>query len=62
MMMLAYQRTMLKARVRTWLGSLLLVSVALWAGTTIWQAATGENIIVQAFSKAVERQTLQEDL
>lgn len=60
--MLAYQRILLKARVRTWLGSVLLLSVALWAGTTIWQAATGENAIVKAFSKAVERQTLPEDL
>jgi hypothetical protein len=62
MMMLTYQRNMLKAHVRTWIGTLFLVSVALWAGLTIWQAATGENAIVKAFSKAVERQTLLEDL
>lgn len=56
-MMLAYQRMMLKAQVRTWLGSLLLMSVALWAGTTIWQAATGENAIVKAFTTVVAHQT-----
>ncbi len=61
-MMLAYQRLTLKSRVRTWLGSLLLLSVALWAGVSIWQAATGENAIVQAFSTMVEQQTLLEDL
>ncbi len=62
MMMLAYQRIMLKAQVRTWLGALLLLSVASWAGITIWQAATGKNVIVHAFSTMVEQRTILEDL
>lgn len=61
-MILAYQRNTLKAKVNTWLGTMLLASVAFAAGLTIWHAATGENLIVQAFTKAVERQTVLEDL
>lgn len=62
MMMLTYQRKTLKARVSTWLGSLLLASVAGTAALIIWQAATGENAIVSAFSKGVEQRTSLEGL
>lgn len=60
-MFLTHQRKTLKARVNTWLGTALLVSVALWAGLFMWQAATGENAIVQAFSRVVEQRTVLED-
>lgn len=62
MMLLTYQRRMLRAKVNTWLGSLLIASVALWAGLLMWEAATGENALIQAFSKATEQRMHVEDL
>jgi len=62
MIMLVSQRKTLKARVSTWLGTLLLASVAGVAGLTIWHAATGENAVVKAFSTMVEQRTSLEDL
>jgi hypothetical protein len=56
-----YQRKTLHSRVNTWLGTLLLCAVALWAGSTIWHAATGTNVIVQAFSELVEDRTTLPD-
>ena len=61
MMFLTYQRKTLRARINTWLGTALLASVALWAGLVIWNAATGENAIVQAFTTVVEQRTALED-
>lgn len=61
MMFLRYQRATLKARVNTWLGSLLVGSVALWAALTIWHTATGTNVLVQAFTKVVEQRTALEE-
>jgi hypothetical protein len=49
---------MLRERVNTFLGTLLLCSVALWAGITMWQAATGNNPLVQAFEKTIPPQVL----
>ncbi len=57
MMLLSYQRKHLRAYVNTWLGTALLVTVALWAGLFMWNAATGENAIVQAFNAAVAKHT-----
>jgi hypothetical protein len=53
-MMLKSQRNLLKEHVNTFLGSMLLGSVALWAGTTIWHVATGENPITTAFASMIE--------
>jgi len=60
-MFLTYQKKTLRARINTWLGTVLLASVALWAGLVIWNAATGENAIVKAFTKVVEQRTVLED-
>lgn len=60
-MLLTYQRKTLHARINTWLGTALLSAVALWAGVFIWAAATGENAIVQAFSKVVQERTVLPD-
>ena len=58
--MLTYQRKMLRVRVNTWLGATLLAVVGLWAGLTLWHAATGTNAIVKAFTLLVEeRATLR---
>ena len=56
-MLLKYQRITLHARVNTWLGTALLVAVACWAGSTIWNVATGNNAIIQAFEGLVEERT-----
>lgn len=61
-MFLTYQRNTLRAHVNTFLGTLLLSTVALWAGLTIWHAATGTNFVVHAFTKVVEHRTTLEGL
>jgi len=61
MTFLTYQRNTLHAKVNTWLGTLLLASVALWAGLFMWHFATGKNALVQAFTKVVQQQTVLED-
>lgn len=48
--MLPSEAHVLKENISTMLGSLLLGSVALWAGITIWQTATGTNPITKAFA------------
>ncbi|MDZ4225988.1 MAG: hypothetical protein U1C66_00680 [Patescibacteria group bacterium] len=58
MMFLTYQRETLRAHVNTWIGSAFLATVALWAGLTIWHAATGESALVQAFAKVIEQRTV----
>ena len=57
-MLLKYQRVTLHARVNTWLGTVLLASVGLWAGLVMWGIATGENVLVQAFSTVVQERTV----
>lgn len=59
--MLKYQRLTLHARVNTWLGTAFLMSVALWAGMVMWQASTGQNAFVQAFSTVVQDRTVLQD-
>lgn len=59
--MLTYQQNLLRERVRTWLGTLFLATVGMWAGLVVWQTATGENAVVQAFTIVVEQRTVQED-
>ena len=56
-MLLKYQRITLRARVNTWLGTVLLASVGLWAGLVIWGVTTGENGLVKAFSAIVQERT-----
>jgi 4-hydroxybenzoate polyprenyltransferase len=57
-MMLTYERNVLKAKVNTLLGSLLLGCVALWAAIFIWHAATGENFVVNAFAAVIYKETV----
>ena len=60
-MFLSYQNKTLHARVNTWLGTALLVTVGLWAGLVMWQVATGGNAVVQAFTKLVQQRTVLPD-
>ena len=53
--MIKAETHLLKSRVNTSLGTLLLISVALWAWVTIWQAAMGTNPIANAFIAAYEK-------
>ncbi len=57
MIFLTYERKTLRARVNTWLGTCFLVTVALWAALFMWNAATGENAIVQAFTTVIQQRT-----
>ncbi len=43
------QATILDSYVRSYIGLLLVGSVALWFGLQIWQAAFNENPLVNAF-------------
>lgn len=58
-MMLVSERNLLRERVNTFLGSLLIGVVALWAGMTIWQTANGTNPIAKAFINAYERTNIE---
>ncbi|MBX4192129.1 hypothetical protein KW798_01450 [Candidatus Parcubacteria bacterium] len=60
MFLLLSEEHLLKERVSTILGTLLLGSVALWAGVTIWQTATGTNPVTKAFA-AVLTSSLEQD-
>lgn len=57
-MMLKYQRITLHARVNTWIGTAFLATVGLWAGLFMWNVATGENAVVQAFTSVVQQRTV----
>jgi hypothetical protein len=50
-MMLLSEAHVLKARVNTFLGTLLLCSVTLGASLMIWETATGTNPVVKAIEK-----------
>lgn len=54
-MILRSEANILRERVSTFLGTLLLGSVALWAGITIWETANGQNPLVHAFTALIER-------
>jgi uncharacterized Tic20 family protein len=51
------QRTMLKLRVNAFLGSLLLLSWTLGCSLVLWQAATDENPLANAFAKSFYAET-----
>lgn len=54
------QASFLRSNVNTFLGLLLVASVALWFGLHIWQAAGNSDPVATALSSALtERQTIQ---
>ncbi len=46
---------LLKERVNTWLGSLLILTVAFWAGSTIWKVANDQDPITAAFASVLTK-------
>ena len=55
--MLISEEHLLKSRVSTLLGSLLLISWASGCGLVLWQASFNENPVANAFMAALNKET-----
>jgi len=55
--MLLSEEHLLKSRVSTLLGSLLLISWAFGCGLVLWQASFNENPVANAFMAALNKET-----
>jgi len=55
--MLISEEHLLKSRVSTLLGSLLLMSWAFGCGLVLWQASFNENPVANAFMAALNKET-----